>query len=109
MTTPLSRFRCAQHPTMAEGIRELGEPVAPEHVLSHAHATSSFVRSARLGVYRAPGAPSAMPFRLASPFSNSVPIILSMLMKRPMAFDMKPFSPSIAHVTLVPDPAGVRV
>src|SRR5262249_1249498 len=57
----------------------------------------------------APGAPSAMPLRLASPFSNSVPIMPSMLMKRPMAFETKLFWPSIAQVTRVPEPAGTSV
>src|SRR5262249_38363093 len=59
--------------------------------------------------HRPPDPPSAMPLRLASPFSNSPPTVVSKFMKRPMAFAMKLFCPSIAHVTLVLVPAGTSV
>src|SRR5439155_15715191 len=47
--------------------------------------------------------------RLASPFSKSPPTILSMFMNRHMNLDMKFIGPSIAQVTLVPAPSGLRL
>src|SRR5581483_606072 len=52
---------------------------------------------------------SATSFSVARPFSNSPPIIESMLKKRLMTFATSVLSPSIAQVTRVPLPAGTRV
>src|SRR5688572_30386707 len=47
--------------------------------------------------------------RLASPFSNCGPHILSQLINRLTNLPMKPFLPYIAHVTTVLSPLGLNV
>src|SRR5690606_41130855 len=53
-------------------------------------------------------AASLSAFRLASPFSKSLPTITSMSMKMHITFEMKVCSPSIVQFTRVASPAGAR-
>src|SRR5262245_6827653 len=52
---------------------------------------------------------SASDFRVARPASNWLPIMLSMLMKRPIALATKFFSPDRLQVTAVCSPSGLNV
>src|SRR5262249_42498273 len=55
------------------------------------------------------GATSPTCFKFVSPVSKSLPTILSMLTNTHMNLDMKFIGPSIAHVTLVPEPSGASL